>query len=186
MKMPINDALVAECARRIRSGGPVGAVFPYPLSQCGFTEAQRLVIKEARKFRARLKRKSKPLPVALVQRPAKPVAVRPDPPSPQLSKPVVHKPPASAKPSAPRPQSLNKLERMLYLQQGKCFFCGEKLALADANVEHLLPLSMGGTRTEDNEVACHKSLNETFGNLPLKRKFEFALRSAGAFRCPKK
>jgi hypothetical protein len=46
--------------------------------------------------------------------------------------------------------------------------------------------SLGGTRTEGNEVARHKSLNETFGNLPLKRKFEFALKAAGSFQCPKK
>jgi len=75
---------------------------------------------------------------------------------------------------------------MLYLQQGKCFFCGEQLALVDANIEHLHPLSLGGTRTEDNEVVCHKSLNETFGSLPLKRKFEFVLKAAGSFQCPKK
>ncbi len=75
---------------------------------------------------------------------------------------------------------------MLYLQQNKCFFCGQTLPLAEANIEHLHPLSLGGTRTEDNEVACHKSLNETFGDLPLKRKFEFVLKSAGSFRCPKK
>jgi 5-methylcytosine-specific restriction endonuclease McrA len=74
---------------------------------------------------------------------------------------------------------------MLYLQQGKCFFCGEKLALADANIEHLHPLSLGGKRTEDNEVVCHKSLNDTYGNLPLKQKFEFVLKAAGSFRCPK-
>jgi hypothetical protein len=28
-------------------------------------------------------------------------------------------------------------------------------------------------------------LNETFGNLPLKQKFEFALKAAGSFRRPK-
>ena len=75
---------------------------------------------------------------------------------------------------------------MFYLQQEKCFFCGEKLALVDANIEHLHPLSKGGKRTEDNEVVCHKSLNDTFGNLPLKQKFEFVLKAAGSFRCPKK
>ena len=100
--------------------------------------------------------------------------------------PVTLKPVTPVQAPAPRPRSLTKLERILYLQQSKCFFCGEKLALADANIEHLHPLSKGGTRTEDNEVVCHKSLNDTFGNLPLKRKFEFVLRSAGAFLCPKK
>ena len=86
---------------------------------------------------------------------------------------------------APKPQSPTKLERILYLQQGKCFFCGEKLAMADANIEHLYPMSKGGMRTEDNEVVCHKTLNDTFGDLPLKQKFEFVLKAAGSFRCPK-
>jgi hypothetical protein len=47
-------------------------------------------------------------------------------------------------------------------------------------------LSKGGTRTEDNEVVCHKTLNETFGNMPLKGKFEFVLKHSGSFRCPQK
>ena len=58
--------------------------------------------------------------------------------------------------------------------------------VSGANIEHLHPLSKGGKRTEDNEVACHKSLNDTFGNMPLKQKFKFVLEAAGSFRCPKK
>lgn len=75
---------------------------------------------------------------------------------------------------------------MLYLQGGKCFFCGEILQPGEANIEHLYPLSKGGKRTEDNEVVCHKTLNETFGDMPLKDKFEFVLKHSGSFRCPKK
>jgi CRISPR/Cas system Type II protein with McrA/HNH and RuvC-like nuclease domain len=165
MKKPVDDALVAECAKRIRSGGPVGAVFPYPLSQCGFTEAQKLVIKEARKAREKLLKKSKTQP------PAKASALKP-----------------AMSPTAPaaKTQTLKKLEKMFYLQHEKCFFCGEKLALAEANIEHLHPLSLGGKRSADNEVVCHKTLNDTFGDMPLKQKFEFVLKAAGSFRCPKK
>jgi CRISPR/Cas system Type II protein with McrA/HNH and RuvC-like nuclease domain len=169
MKKPVDDAFVAEFTKRLRAGGPVGAVLPYPLSECGFTEVQKLLIKEARKARKQLQKKSKPQPSA--------------PPQPS-QKAIALKPATSVQPPALRQQTLTKLKKMLYLQQGKCFFCGEKLAMADANIEHLHPLSIGGTRTEDNEVVCHKSLNETFGNLPLKRKFEFVLRAAGSFRCP--
>ena len=165
MKKPVNDALVAEYTKRLRAGGPIGEVSPYPLSECDFTEAQRFLIKDARKARKQLQKKSKPQPANPQQLPPKAVTAVQFP--------------------APKSPSLTKLERMLYLQQGKCFFCGEKLALADASIEHLHPLSLGGKRAEDNEVVCHKSLNHTFGNLPLKRKFEFVLKAAGSFSCPR-
>jgi hypothetical protein len=222
MKKTVADALVAEYTKRLRAGGPVGAVFPQPLSECDFNEAQKFLISEARKVR-RQKLKlsdhrpatpSQPQPKAVVPKPTTPAQPKPKPVAPKpaargraavfksqslstlekmlfpaapkttIPKPAVHKP----KPTAPAPkaQTLSKFEKMFYLQQEKCFFCGEKLALADANIEHLHPLSKGGTRTDDNEVVCHKSLNDTFGSLPLKQKFEFVLKAAGSFRCPKK
>ena len=214
MKKPVDDSLVAEYTKRLRAGGPLGDVFPCRLSECDFTEAQRIEIREAQKARKKLLKESKPQPPTIPQPKTKTVALKPAAVPPSQPKVVAAKPvapvraratksqslsmlekmlyPVTLKPvtpvqaPAPRPRSLTKLERILYLQQSKCFFCGEKLALADANIEHLHPLSKGGTRTEDNEVVCHKSLNDTFGNLPLKRKFEFVLRSAGAFLCPKK
>ena len=228
MKKPVADALVAEYTKRLRSTGPVGAVFPQPLSECNFNEAQKFLISEARKVRRqKLKLPSHqpatpPQPKTPGLKPAAPSKVKPGAPklaapvqapasksqslsmlermlfpvapkttipkpaaSPQPTpKVVVPKPAALAPAPAPKSRSLTKLEKMLFLQQGKCFFCGEKLATADANIEHLHPLSLGGTRTEDNEVVCHKSLNDTFGNLPLKQKFEFVLKAAGSFRCP--
>jgi hypothetical protein len=186
MKKPVNDALVAEYTKRLRAGGPVGAVFPQPLSECDFNEAQKFLIKEARKHREKLLKKSNPQQAAPPQPQPTTVAVKAATPPPSKPKAVASKPVAPVRAPAPESQSLTKLEKMLYLQQGKCFFCGEKLALADANIEHLHPLSKGGTRTEDNEVIYHKSLNDTFGNPPLKLKFEFVLKAAGSFRCPKK
>ena len=73
---------------------------------------------------------------------------------------------------------------MLYLQSNRCFFCGEPLKEEDASIEHLNPKSRGGTSSEDNEVVCHASLNETFGAMDLKRKFAFVLQSNGSFKCP--
>jgi hypothetical protein len=183
MKKTVTDALVAEYTKRLRAGGPVGAVFPQPLSECNFNEAQKFLIKEARKVRRQLEKKSTPQPTPPPQPQLKPVA-----PKTRIPKPTAHKPkPAAPAPvSAPKTQTLSKFEKMFFLQHEKCFFCGEKLALADANIEHLHPLSKGGTRTDDNEVVCHKSLNDTFGNMPLKQKFEFVLKAAGSFRCPKK
>ncbi len=93
-------------------------------------------------------------------------------------------------PAAPdksgKPKSRSKLEKILYLQAGRCFFCGEPLEGADANIEHLNPRSKGGTNKEDNLVVCHKSLNTIFADMDLKRKFEFILKAAGSFKCPEK
>jgi 5-methylcytosine-specific restriction endonuclease McrA len=82
-------------------------------------------------------------------------------------------------------KGLTKLEKYIYLQHGKCFFCGEKLTQGNASIEHLNPVSRGGSRTEDNEVACCATVNHTFGDMDLKRKFEFVLRSSNDFKCPK-
>jgi hypothetical protein len=85
-----------------------------------------------------------------------------------------------------KPKALTKLRKMLYLLSGRCFFCGQLLSEEEASIEHLNPKSRGGTSTEDNEVVCHDSLNETFGAMDLKQKFAFVLRSAGSFKCPRK
>jgi hypothetical protein len=87
-------------------------------------------------------------------------------------------------PAPAKPASNTKLGRMLYLQSGRCFFCKKELKETDASIEHLHPTSKGGKRTDDNEVVCCKALNQTFGNMELKRKFEFVLQSAGNFKCP--
>ena len=170
MKVSVSDAAVAEYASRIRAGIPLGTLFPAKMSDCDFTDHQRQVIRHARTERKQAQKKTK-VPAVLAK---------------QAEHPVI---PAAAivpatKPSRPKP--LSKLRKMLFLQSGRCFFCGEPLWEEDASIEHLNPKSRGGTNTEDNEVVCHASLNETFGALDIKRKFEFVLRSAGAFTCPKK
>ena len=83
------------------------------------------------------------------------------------------------------PKGLTKLEKLHYLQTGKCFFCGENLPLERATIEHLNPRSKGGTSTSDNEVVCCSELNHTFGDMELKRKFEFILKASGKFKCPR-
>jgi len=202
MKKPVNDALVAEYVKRLGSGGPVGEVFPYQLHECDFTMQQKARIAAGHTARQKILNKIKSQPTTSPQKTTKSAAPKPTAVAKPAAKPAPPKPVAPApapKTAAPRPklatpvqspaprsEGLKKLERMFYLQHEKCFFCGEKLALAEANIEHLHPLSKGGQRTEDNEVVCHKTLNETFGDLPLKQKFEFVLKAAGSFRCPKK
>jgi 5-methylcytosine-specific restriction endonuclease McrA len=170
MKTPVSDESVAQYAGRIRAGIPLGKLFPAPMSECDFTDEQRQVIRQARSDRkASLKRAS------AESRKAMPVV-----------KSAMTPPSKIATPPKPQPpKTLSNLRRMLYLQSGRCFFCGEPLTEDAASIEHLNPKSRGGKRTEDNLVVCHASLNSTFGAMDLKRKFEFVLRTAGKFNCPR-
>src|SRR5882762_8497922 len=76
------------------------------------------------------------------------------------------------------------LERLLFLQGGLCFFCGQHLPKAEASVEHLQALASGGTNHDDNCVACCKAVNRALGSMPLKAKLQVVLNQRGAFRCP--
>ena len=162
MKTPVTDAAVDGFVARILAGGPLGQLLPGKLSKCDFTPAQREKIRKARAEK-RASLKSAKLSTA----------------SPEVQ-PVVTLP--VQKPSTPK--ALTKLRKMLYLQNGNCFFCGAHLKEEDASIEHLHPKSRGGASSEDNEVVCHKTLNHAFGDMDLKRKFEFVLKTKGAFRCP--
>jgi len=162
MKMSVTDAAVDEFVARIRAGGPLGQLLPGKLSECDFTPAQR---EKIRKARADKRASLKSAKVSTASREVQPVATLP-----------------AQKPSTPK--ALTKLRKMLYLQAGRCFFCGMPLDEADASIEHLNPKSRGGASTDDNEVVCHRTLNHAFGNMNLKHKFEFVLKTKGAFRCP--
>lgn len=101
------------------------------------------------------------------------------------SKPV---PPATKaavtrKPTTPKPST--KLEKLLFLQSNKCFFCGRVLTKAEASVEHLQPKSGGGNNADGNIVACCVTLNRAFGHISLKEKIRIILDKAGSFTCPK-
>jgi len=76
------------------------------------------------------------------------------------------------------------LERLLFLQGGLCFFCGQPLPKAEASVEHLQALASGGTNHDDNCVACCKAVNRALGSMPLKAKIQVVLNQKGAFHCP--
>ena len=163
MKPPVTDAAVDEYVARILAGGPLGKVFPVKISECNFTPNQREKIRKARAEK-RASQKSGRSTAIPTQTPLK-------------SK-------SSSLPEARTSKALTKLRKMLYLQGGNCFFCGMPIKEEDANIEHLNPKSLGGTSTEDNEVVCHKTLNHVFGNMDLKRKFEFVLKAKGVFHCP--
>lgn len=80
---------------------------------------------------------------------------------------------------------MKQLDRLMFLQGGLCFFCKGPLPVADASVEHLLASANGGGNSEENCVACCKSLNALFGDKSLKEKLQVVLNQRGQFKCPK-
>jgi hypothetical protein len=76
------------------------------------------------------------------------------------------------------------IERLLFLQGNRCFFCQQPLARADASVEHLLATANGGNNHDGNCVACCKAVNRLLGSLQLKDKFKVVLNQRGTFVCP--
>jgi 5-methylcytosine-specific restriction endonuclease McrA len=167
IKTPVADAAVDEYVARILAGGPLGKLLPAKPSDCDFTSDQRQKIRKANADkRALLKQKLKNGTAPITQ-----LQIQQNGSSPTFPQPKMLKP-------------LTKLGKMLYLQGGNCFFCGRGLKEEDASIEHLNPKSRGGASTEDNEVVCHKTLNQVFGDMDLKRKFEFVLKAKAAFSCP--
>lgn len=85
-----------------------------------------------------------------------------------------------------------QLERLLFAQGGRCFFCGDTLGRAEASVEHLVAQAKspafpaGGSSHDDNCVACCKALNHLLGAKSIKEKLSIVLAQSGAFRCPTK
>lgn len=80
---------------------------------------------------------------------------------------------------------MKQLDRLMYLQGGRCFFCKEPLPAGEASVEHLVASANGGSNSEENCVACCKSLNALLGDKPLKEKLRVVLNQRGPFKCPK-
>ncbi len=81
---------------------------------------------------------------------------------------------------------MKQLDRLLFAQGGKCFFCAEQLDKAEASIEHLQPKSTGGTEDESNLVSCCKTLNFLFGSKTIKEKFAIVVNQPGKFQCPAK
>jgi hypothetical protein len=76
------------------------------------------------------------------------------------------------------------LDRLLFAQGGKCFFCEKQLGKAEASVEHLVAVTHGGKDNDENCVACCKTLNTLFGRMSLKEKLHIVLNQVGSFQCP--
>lgn len=48
--------------------------------------------------------------------------------------------------------------------QWRCHLCGRRVRRADFTLDHLIPLSKGGTHTRDNVATAHRRCNSSKGN----------------------
>jgi len=76
------------------------------------------------------------------------------------------------------------IDRLLFMQAGKCFFCQQKLERSDATIEHLVAKSRGGGNDLENIVACCRVTNSWFGSISVKEKMRILLLHKGEFACP--
>lgn len=79
---------------------------------------------------------------------------------------------------------IKPINRLLFAQGGRCFFCARQLTKADASIEHLVPRAHSGKDNDENCVACCKQLNALFGRVSLKEKLRIILNQHGPFVCP--
>lgn len=79
---------------------------------------------------------------------------------------------------------MKQLERLLFLQGNRCFFCGNEIPDGEASVEHLVASSNGGAKEDENCIVCCKSVNAALGNLSIKAKLQAILNHRGQFVCP--
>jgi 5-methylcytosine-specific restriction endonuclease McrA len=63
-----------------------------------------------------------------------------------------------------RRKTLYKMLRNKNCGRVPCFVCGEHVAMEDVSLEHILPLSLGGTDDMDNLAISHRSCNMRRGN----------------------
>lgn len=81
--------------------------------------------------------------------------------------------------------SIPHVDRLLFMQGGLCFFCRQPLPRGEASIEHLVASANGGTNSEDNCVACGRTLNSLLGSKSIKEKLQIVLNQRGDFRCPR-
>lgn len=79
---------------------------------------------------------------------------------------------------------MKQLERLLFLQGGRCFFCAQSIPSGEASVEHLVASANGGAKDDENCVVCCKTVNAALGSLSIKAKIQAVLNQRGLFACP--
>ena len=79
---------------------------------------------------------------------------------------------------------MKQLERLLFLQGKRCFFCDQVIPDGEASIEHLVATANGGAKDDENCVVCCKSVNAALGHLSVKSKLQAVLNHRGKFACP--
>jgi hypothetical protein len=79
---------------------------------------------------------------------------------------------------------MKQLERLLFLQGNRCFFCEQPIPSGEASVEHLNATANGGAKDDENCVACCRAVNAALGSLSVKAKLRAILNHRGTFACP--
>ena len=80
----------------------------------------------------------------------------------------------------------SQLQRLLWLQGNRCFYCDRKLNTNEASIDHVMPKSLGGKDAVDNKVVCCTTINQVFADMSLKDKLKCLLQWKGNLPCPKK
>lgn len=80
---------------------------------------------------------------------------------------------------------MKQLERLLFLQGQRCFFCRQPIPDGEASVEHLVASANGGSNGDENCVACCRAVNSALGSLSIKEKLQVVLNQHGTFQCPR-
>lgn len=59
-----------------------------------------------------------------------------------------------------------ELKRRMYSNQNAiCYICNKYMTFKDASVDHVIPLSKGGSSEEENLKLAHKDCNDKKGDL---------------------
>jgi len=79
---------------------------------------------------------------------------------------------------------MKQLDRLLFLQGQRCFFCRQGIPAGEASIEHLVATANGGANIDENCVVCCKAVNIALGHLSVKAKLQAVLNHRGGFSCP--
>ena len=77
-----------------------------------------------------------------------------------------------------------EVETLLHRQGGLCFYCRKPLAVQNASIEHVIPVSKNGANGYNNLAACCKLMNSHLNAIAPKHKIEILLNWWGKSPCP--